>query len=212
MQTDGDGKFRLDQAMPGNYRVYRLTRSSLNVQGQTRTVLRMGQSEDVQVAAGQTATVNFGGVGRPVTGKVVMAAGLSIRNYNLNGTASGMASSAPDTLPPQMPENIRNGTQAMRDMWMQIFSLTADGKAFLAAHQAAAPTMQNYPLDFAADGSFRIEDVLPGEYQLTVSMNPSVRTAGARAFQPYRTSFTVPPVPGGGYSSEAVVLPDIQIQ
>jgi hypothetical protein len=185
--------------------------STQSVQGQQRRVLRMGQSEDAQVAAGQTATVNFGGVGRPVTGKVVLPAGLSMRNYNLNGSASGMAGGVPDTLPPQMPENIRNGTQAMRDMWMQIFSLTADGKAFLAAHNVAAPKMQNYPLDFAADGSFRIEDVLPGDYQLTVSMNPSVRTAGARPFQPGRASFTVPPVPGGGYSSDAVVVPDIQM-
>jgi len=74
----------------------------------------------------------------------------------------------------------------------------------------------NYLAAAASDGAFRVEDVEPGDYQMTVIMNPDLmnvtaRTAGRRPAQPFQTKFTVDPIPGGGYSDEPLVLPDIKL-
>jgi hypothetical protein len=206
--TDANGDYQFQRVIPGQARVYRMVRLSLHQAGHTVVTNRMGQFETIYVAPAQSITLNFGGEGRPVIGKVVLPTGLSMQNFLFNNSVSGQTPAAGEALPPQMPDKIKNGTVAERQMWMQLFELTAAGKEFVTAHPPLPPTLTQYPINFNDAGTFRIDDVLPGDYNLNVSANPR---GGSALLLPYFSTFIVPPVPGGGYSDEPLVLPDIQL-
>jgi len=208
-KTDADGNYHIDRVIPGNLRVSRMVRQDYPNGGYAS---HPTQTEYGAVAAGQTATVNLGGHGRAVMGKLILPPGVgpSLKSYYLNPEVSGQSTPPPADLPPQMPDKIKNGSQAARDFWMGVFSLTSAGKQFLALHPPPQPVLRQYTMEFdaAMGGGFRIEDVVPGDYRLWLFPNPM---SGGLSLNPVNIEFTVPPVPGGGYSDQPVVIPDITL-
>ena len=105
-----------------------------------------------------------------------------------------------------MPEAVKNGTQEMRQAWLQVFKATPAGKEYLAAHPGLSAPPSNFTLEFATDHQFRIQNVPPGDYMLVI--NPQPRRHGGRVLGLGVAVFTIPQVPGG-VSDDPVVVPDI---
>jgi hypothetical protein len=205
-KTDADGNFTFDRVVPGDTQISRQVRRNVGANG---WMMRFTGSETFLIKAGQSLTVHLGGVGRAVVGKLIFPPGMTIKDFNINDNISGTIVPPPTTWPAQMPDNVKNGPQMARDVWMQFFTLTAAGRDFVAAHPPPRPITRQYAMEIANDGSFRIEDVVPGDYYM--NLYPNMMRAG-RPMIPYNTSFTVPPVPGGGYSDQSVNLGEIQFK
>ncbi|MGA2232476.1 MAG: carboxypeptidase-like regulatory domain-containing protein [Tepidisphaeraceae bacterium] len=196
-----DGSFDFNRVPPGTVQVGRLViqRSSrYSSSGYTDMV-------SVDLKPGGSATVKLGGMGRPVTGKLVFQPALAaaqdiILRVNVTGTSR-------ITPPPQMPANVRNGTPAAQDMWMQLWGMTAAGKEYIASHPAVSGTRQYYA-EIDADHNFRLDNVTPGDYQMVI--NVQIINAG-RSPQPTVVPFTVPDIPGG-VSDDPLVLPDVVVK
>jgi hypothetical protein len=58
-------------------------------------------------------------------------------------------------------------------------------------------------------GRFRIEDVVPGDYSIFCYFRSM---QAVRILAPARGEFTMPAMPGGGYSDKPLVIPDIIMQ
>jgi hypothetical protein len=196
-----DGSFDFNRVPPGNVQVGRMVieRSGrYSSSGYTDMV-------SVDLKPGGSVTVKLGGVGRPVTGKLVFQPALNaaqdmILRVNVTGTSRL-------TPPPQMPANVRNGTPAAQDMWMQLWGMTAAGKEYIAAHPAVSDTRQYYA-EIDADHNFRLDNVAPGDYQMTITVQ--ILNTG-RSPQPTVVPFTMPDIPGG-VSDDPLILPDVVVK
>jgi hypothetical protein len=165
-QTDAKGNFTMDRVIPGLILVQR----SIDERSGPSTMTFSSDVGTTQVTAGQTTTVNFGGVGRPVVGRFVFTTGINPSDYFINARAIAL----------------RNNPTTQRQFYL--------------AHQ--------YFLEVDAQHHFRINNVVPGDYRIHVSLQ---KVRGDRALQPKQMIFTMPDVPGG-VSDEPLVIPDIQLQ
>ncbi|HET6427530.1 MAG TPA: carboxypeptidase-like regulatory domain-containing protein, partial [Phycisphaerae bacterium] len=138
--TDGQGRFRFDHVPPGDVRISRYVKIS-------RTTLSNSHHRYLALAPGATARVQLGGTGRPVVGKLVAPANLPVK---MDWTRS-----AGVTL--NLDRSSDTGDMRFRD-WMH----TPAGRAYVLA-------TRSYGGGVNADGTFRIEDVPPGRYVVTVS-------------------------------------------
>jgi hypothetical protein len=120
----------------------------------------------VIVRAGQTASVTVGGMGRPVVGRFVMA------DPEAKVPPSGLRASL-SRIRPSVRIPGTNDEAAYR-AWME----SEEGRQFLLS-------AVNYQVQTSDDGSFRVEDVAAGKYEL------SITSAN------FRREVMVPEMPGG---------------
>jgi hypothetical protein len=82
-KTDANGNFTMERVIPGNVQI------AQNVEEQSGASSMIFRSDlgGGQVLAGQIATINLGGVGRPVVGKFVFPATLKPSDYFINARA-----------------------------------------------------------------------------------------------------------------------------
>jgi hypothetical protein len=104
-----------------------------------------------------------------------------------------------------MPAEIKAAGMQAQQIWMGAFALTPAGKEFM--QKQAQPAMPNQPffLGFADDGTFRLDDVPPGDYMISVFAIPS---GGGRAAQAHGVQFTMPPITPE-LKDKPLELPDI---
>jgi len=190
-RTDTDGKFVIDRVPPGTWSVCRRVPISSNGWTEARLV-------DVEVAPGKTALVNVGGKGRPVVGKVVVPSSI----LNSPGWSFGFCqitsrNDAAFARPP-MPALVQMLPQAAQQQWMENWLKTDAGKTFLANQQKAMAQRVNIPFSISADGSFRIDDVLAGSYQVAVNIRPDQPQPGTMGLLAVGgAELTIPEMPGG---------------
>jgi hypothetical protein len=190
-KTDDDGKFVVDRVPPGSWTIGR--RVVLSTNSWTDAAI-----QSVQVDPGKTVSVNVGGTGRPVVGRVMLPPELSGRSdwtYNY----CQISSQRPSVFnAPPMPLLVRMSSAETREKWMQDWMKTDAGKAYIADQQKAMANMRNYPFSVSADGSFRVDDVPAGDYQLSINMR---QTSGPNGFGPQiavgYAEFTIAEMPGG---------------
>ncbi len=128
-------------------------------------------SATVQVASGETVRLNLGGTGRAVVGKVVLPAELAGRKDWLYGFCYFV----------RKPASTEPGG--------------AGGKASSIGRRDAS-----FSFKVEADGSFRIEDVEGGTYELIIRVNEEPadhRGLGHVALATTRSEVVVPAMPGG---------------
>jgi hypothetical protein len=157
----------------------------------------------VNVAAGQTATLKLGAMGRAVTGKLLLPA--AFRNSHgvyLRIDISGTSRNPP---PPQMAANVQSQAGAIQDLWMQIWSTTPAGRQYILAHPTASEPLQYFP-EVDDDYNLRVDNVTPGDYQMSIN----AQLIGVRRVLS-SVLFTMPYIPGS-VSDEPLVLPDIHVK
>ena len=195
--TDGNGHFLLDYVPIGDVSVGRW------ICVNERTLeFTISPVVHLQTKPGETAQVTIGGTGRPVVGQLVVPAGFK-RNVDWSACdLIRLSTKLPERPQPTLPNNwqamTRDQKRAFGKQWHETWDNSDEGRAYTEAAKAA----RNYSFAIRADGSFRVEDVLPGVYQLDITlMSGEPHTNGAAiTSQPIarlRHEFTVPEIPEG---------------
>jgi beta-lactamase regulating signal transducer with metallopeptidase domain/uncharacterized GH25 family protein len=148
-RTDESGRFVFTYVPPGENQVVRLVPSG---EGKMHRPLGI-----VTVKPGQTTSTNLGGDGRTVIGKVTFT-----------GT------NAPVDLS-KTSLSIHTPTSALMERMKQL-KTDEERKNFFQSEAAKAATQKyrNYPGSINSDGSFQVEEVPAGEYELTLQPNASM--------------------------------------
>lgn len=145
--TDEGGHFTITDVPPGEHSIDRW----VPVGNGARTQRSLGM---VEVKPGETTHISFGGGGRQIAGKVMMAGTNAPLNWPQTSASlhSAIAKWFDKLTSAQTPEEKQALTQS-------------------AEFQAAVKNAKTYPAVLSADGSFKIEDVAPGDYDFTVQVN-----------------------------------------
>jgi len=153
--TGPDGWFVFTQVPPGDYKLYRWPARPARG-GMGRMIVETYQMP-VTVRAGQTNRLDYASTGRAVVGQVTPEpADLAVDWQNDDHVLELKLPAVPASLRPNYEDYatgaaFRKANEESRDS---------------AARVAQAKAARTYPLVFEADGSFRVEDVPPGTYEL----------------------------------------------
>jgi peroxiredoxin len=198
-QTDADGKFVFDKVPPGERRLTR------------RLSFRKGKPGPIPethgfpfiVQAGQTTRVTLGGTGRSVIGRVV-APGLD-EPIDWQRDVHRMTLQLPD--PSQRPRPKREDSADDTAFVDALKQYSARHKAFWISEEGRAleRAQRTYVPVFAADGSFRADDLPAGTYELVLkptggdenSFGPTRLAGDGKPIGLLTNVFTIPEMPGG---------------
>jgi len=146
-RSDETGKFTLEHVPPGDGRV------AIDDGPGTAPILSLS----IQVNTGNTVHVQIGGIGRPVTGKLVAPPGVEIRSWP-NQVSHARLHTEWDSY--EVPKDLTGNAV---ERWKLEFEDTEAGRAWFR-------DQYSYDFKVAADGSFTIPEVLPGKYDLFVNV------------------------------------------
>lgn len=180
--TGLDGRFRLEKVPTGIFEVGRdfFATRPIGVGSSLKPVVL------VTTKPGEVTDIEIGGSGRPVIGKVVVPAALK---EALKRNDPGISPSIPKW---DYPDNYYSMTTAQRSAWSQRRQVAPDWLEYLkTAH------VRSHRVDVADDGTFRVEDVAPGNYLFSVYV-PERPADGdkSRGGVMAKFPFTVPPIEG----------------
>jgi peroxiredoxin len=179
-KTDNDGNFVFERAIPKETRV---SRRIVTQKTGRYTSYSYSQPDTVTVKPGETVRVQVGGIGRPVIGRVIVPADPASQAWALSGRL------ATKYLRPPVPDDFDLWTEEKQREWYKRLSETPEAKAF-------EKNRRHYSFAVAENGSFRVDDVRPGLYDLHVSgAEPSSETGQPVASA--KGEVTVPEIPGG---------------
>lgn len=155
-QTDAAGRFAFTKVPPTWVEVGYLIRTGESTSTYTcRT--------PIHLQAGQTMRMALGGQGRPVVGRFVPPADYQGPIYFGAGLRA-FSTSRPER--PQ-PDSYDQMTKRQQAEWLKQWLKTPEARAYYDAmwHDL---NRRHYAFRIQDDGSFRIEDVTPGNYEFTV--------------------------------------------
>ena len=156
-QTDSDGHFAFERVPPGEHRLLRMH--------QLGDARREGLSVTVTVRPGETVLAELGGTGRPIVGRVVLA------DWPQRVLWNNYEHSLVRDLPPKHMGTTRNLSSDSNET-----QLSEESKDRLRNELS-------YVVEFNDDGSFRIDDVVPGTYLLKIE-TPELITVSRRVVVP----------------------------
>jgi hypothetical protein len=206
--TDADGKFVFDRLLPGEFLVGRQVASNTSNEWKTYTT---SGGKHVVLESGKSAHVDLGGVGRPIVGKLGLENGIPQDWVVEGGTAQ---TQLPELQRPKVPEDVRSRGAAAIKTWRDAYDATDEAKAQQAARAKAMESHMTYAFTVQPDGSFRIEDVEPGTYDLDVyfsGYSPEEHRPPAETVASAHHQFVVPQMPAGR-SDEVLDLGVIPIE
>ncbi|MGE5611870.1 MAG: carboxypeptidase regulatory-like domain-containing protein [Bacillota bacterium] len=203
-KTDANGKFVMERVPAGKWGVGREVRQG-NMSTSTSIVI-------AEVQWGGTVPVKVGGAGRPVVGQVEIPAELRGRNdwqFEMCRLDSDMTQPKPN-----IPADVQAMEPAQRQEWYAKWSQSEEGKAYTEAVRKANEQRRSYPAVVTPDGKLRIEDVLPGDYRLTIGITrpPEGRSCGfGQPLGGGSVKVTMPEI-AGGQSDAPLEAPTVKIQ
>jgi beta-lactamase regulating signal transducer with metallopeptidase domain/thiol-disulfide isomerase/thioredoxin/protocatechuate 3,4-dioxygenase beta subunit len=156
--TDVQGRFAFDLVPPGKYYLNRMIPIGSGASS--------GPHEVIEVQPGETASVKVGGVGRPIVGQ------MKITNpYLPIDWSGGRNYFYAQSISPRPPTNFT--TREQIEAWQNQPEI-----------QKARAAIRNYPMKMDADGSFRMDEVTPGKYEMQIEiLDP--RDPNAMAYSKY---------------------------
>jgi protocatechuate 3,4-dioxygenase beta subunit len=203
-KTDDNGRFLVDRVSSGSWSISRRINSGPN--SWTSYTL-----STVEVSAGKTISVNVGGMGRPVVGKVVIPPELASRTDWSFGF-SQMYTQRNNAFPSvPIPDDIKKASREKQQEWYQNWQKTDAGKAMIAVIQKANAGQRNYAFSVAADGTFRVEDVVAGTYEVSVRLRSNNTPNGMGDAVGLGSARLVVPEMPGGRSDEPLQMDPIAI-
>jgi peroxiredoxin len=185
-EHDADGRFVFERVPAGWFEAGYLIRTGDNSWSITcRT--------PIEVKPGRTAHVTLGGSGRPVVGKFVPPEGYDKAIYFGNGLRS-LATARPEE---PRPDNYDGMTKREQQQWRKEWYKSDEYRRYREAYRRD-PNWRHYTFRIDEDGSFRIEDVIAGKYELTVWIEERLTGQGRpEEIAGYRGMIEVPQMPGG---------------
>jgi hypothetical protein len=214
--TDDQGRFVFEFVAPGRGRIGGpLVKASAHGYQHSRTA-------HYSVAPGETAQVTMGGTGRPVVGRAVMPEGAK-REFDWSGGAGELVSTIRE-LPgvQKIPDEFDRLPPKERRKRFFAWLKTEDGRKYLAdrkryreAENAASDKIPKEMLHFGVgeDGTFRIEDVPSGNYNMTITFRPKTEAVPGLPDRPVATlakRVEVADMPGGR-SDEPLNLGSLEV-
>jgi beta-lactamase regulating signal transducer with metallopeptidase domain/peroxiredoxin/protocatechuate 3,4-dioxygenase beta subunit len=197
-----DGRFTFDRVPPGNASVAIQVRISENSYGHSH-------STPVEVQAGKTHEVNLARNGRPVIGRVSIPESLAgkVDWQQAHNTIMSKV-----TIPnPKVPDDVQEKGQEAVAEWYAKWQKSLEGLAYQRAHQK----VKHYPLAIKGDNTFRVEDVEPGTYTLSLYVREMPRDNRGFSQEPLANGtleFTVPEIPGGGSLAEPLDVGVVELK
>jgi peroxiredoxin len=189
-----DGSFVFDQVPPGE------RRASLQIKLNDRDSSRSTASSHgtpILIKPGEMAEVVIGGTGRPVIGRMTVAGGgPEDVDWRRDQHTMQMQMDMPTNIPPpaitgNMTEEENRRAQQEYNKRVNDFWRTAEGRAL-------ERKQRNYVLRFETNGTFRIDNVDPGNYYLYVSLtNPDRPDNYYEQIGSLNKNVTIPPAPAG---------------
>jgi peroxiredoxin len=178
--TDKDGNFVFERAPAGDAQVSR--------QVMSRTTARYTTSISthtalVTIKGGETAKVQLGGVGRPVIGKITLPKEAAGQGWTLGGGISTKQAEPP------LPKGFEDLPEDQQREWWKKYTETPEYKAQMK-------NTRHYSFQVADDGTFRVDDVVPGKYQLYLNASDTKGQFG-EAVAMGSGELTMPEIPGG---------------
>jgi RNA polymerase sigma factor (sigma-70 family) len=188
--TDDQGRFVIERVMDGEA-------SFTWASGQSAKRALSSAGPAVNVRAGQTTHVDLGGQGRPLIGRIVLSPVEGARDGEAivpvtPTNAHGWIEIKPAQMP--MPVDFMTWDATKRQQYTTKWYGTEAGKAYLRNRR-----FHMFPV--APDGRFRIEDITPGSYNLSITAgstpgltHPTTRN---RVDGTIERDVEVAPIPGG---------------
>jgi RNA polymerase sigma factor (sigma-70 family) len=156
-KTDAEGHFAFEKVPPGDRKVSHWLSSH---EGKPGPILET-QARMVHVQAGQTTQADLGGTGRRVIGRIEAKNATAPIDWHRDVQLLNSRIPAFDDPSKSTPEYYASKEYA--DFWLS------------PAGRQAQLSARHYVLVFETDGSFRIDDVLPGDYDLGIWVSdPSI--------------------------------------
>jgi RNA polymerase sigma factor (sigma-70 family) len=146
-QTDEAGNFVFDQVPPGDFTLYLFRGMGIPFSHET----------SVRVPAGGSTHVQIGGSGRLIKGRFVLAGTDRALDWSRQIRFATLHTRMPL---PSFPEGM---TAAKLRTWQRQYYQSEE-------YQQAARAARSFPLDIEPDGSFSVEDVPPGTYELNADV------------------------------------------
>jgi len=201
-ETDAEGKFVLAKLKPGKWCVRELPAKPGRAAGPPP------YEKNVELAPGRTVSVTLGGTGRPVVGRIQWPGGKPP-----GGDLAQIGAEVRPKMPemPSPPKATRDqGPDAVR-AWMKQWMESDEGKAWRTKAQPQAERPRS--VSVSREGVLRIEDAVPGEYELGVYVMlkdetlPWERPERVR----YACDLSIPEIPGG-VSDQPLDLGNVALQ
>jgi thiol-disulfide isomerase/thioredoxin len=208
--TDDAGHFVFPLAPPVDLKIFHSPR----IGGGGEGLIAVTQITNLTLQPGETRQVTLGGQGRPVVGRVVLKGYDKALDWRDQLCSMELLESEPPGQPSFDP-CLRGYEQAMRAAKSAGERIAAQarldrereqiGRQFQAFYASGAGrhywfSKRSYALQFAQDGSFRIEDVPGGKYQLTIEAREPGGGHGQHRPPPitlHSQEVQVPDPPGG---------------
>jgi RNA polymerase sigma factor (sigma-70 family) len=146
-KTDDTGNFVLEQVPAGDLDVYFIPGVGLSFSHET----------PAKVQPGATTKIQVGGTGAMVTGRLVLSDPSLKVDWEKQVRASNLGTKS---TPPPVPAGL---SREARQKWMSAYWQSPEA-------QAKRKAAHYYPLEMASDGSFTVEDVAPGTYELDMRL------------------------------------------
>lgn len=177
--ADSEGRFAFERVRPGKVHLAREVKLSDRMTGYSHSM-------PIEVGPGATVRAELGGTGRPVIGRIVAPGGEKIDLTFGNNT---LRAALPQ---PDVPKGLGNEEKAR---WYEAWLKTPEGKAYTAGSR------RNFSVKVEVDGSFRVEDVPEGDYEVNIAINePPVGNAcgiGGDLLASARQKLSIPAMEGG---------------
>ena len=208
--TDSTGHFVFPRVPPGDVKIFH----SAKVGSPAASLVATTQITNLTLKAGETRTVTLGGQGRPIIGQVVMKNSASPVNWQEQvfwiESLSPEPSDCPnfDAIGKEYHKAVAVAkTQADMDAAQIRYLAEHDRIARRSCAYYSSPegrqywfSKRLYVLEFSPDGSFRINDVPGGRYEMAIDLRELVNNRG-QARSPllalHRQEVDVPEAPGG---------------
>ena len=149
VRTDNTGVFTFERAPPGKYRLFRVT----SLHGDSPGFTGLSHYTSVEVLPGETAQVAIGGGGRTVVGRVQTVPDNFVPYWTT--LLQTLAVQSTET-PPRAPADPTD---------------QAGFRAYHRAWRSYDARQQRYYFGLNPDGSFVVEDVVPGNYRLQIGLS-----------------------------------------
>jgi peroxiredoxin len=165
---------------------------------------------EIEVEPAKTAGVTIGGQGRPVVGRVDIP--LSIAAQKGWTFRNCFASPRIDPVVSPMPAELRAASLEDQAKWWHAFESTDANKLYKDAISRRYKIIhaRTYQLFINADGAFRIDDVVPGDYLIDCRIVQMRGNTPVKRIGECKANFTVSPIPGGR-TDQPLLIPPLQV-